>query len=56
MTECVIVGFKVVVEWVITRSRVWPNLWVGMVTCWDRLELVRRSVNCMVCGSRGMSR
>ena len=40
---------------VIMRSRVCPNVCVGIVTCCDRLELVSRLVKAVVCGSRGSS-
>ena len=35
-------GFRV---GLMTRSRVWPTLWVGIVTCCVRLMLERRSWN-----------
>ena len=51
MTEEVIIGIRVVLAWVIKRSRVSPCLYVGKCTCCLRLVLMRMSQNSMVCGS-----
>ena len=43
------------VERVISRSRVWPELWVGKVICWVRLKVLSRSKKEETCGAAGSS-
>ena len=56
MREMVMLGVSVVSACVIIRSRMWPDLCVGVLTCCMRLVLESRSENWMVCRSKRLSR